>query len=101
MKDRIVAEFTPLTSTTLLREASPLTIRMSRRGIFSASASTSITSSFAAPSTGGACTQIFSDVPCRPTIPSRLDRGCTRTVNRTAPSRSVISSSGPLVTRDA
>jgi hypothetical protein len=83
----------PFTSTTFPREVPPLTIVTARFATPSALASTSTTASFAAPSTGGAFTRILSASPCTPSIPARLDRGCTRTANRTAgsaPARSVI-----------
>jgi hypothetical protein len=83
----------PRTSTTFDRDVAPPTIVTARFATLSAFASTSTTASFAAPSTGGAFTRTLSASPCTPSMPARLERGCTRTANRTAgsaPARWVI-----------
>jgi len=56
-----------------------------RFGSPKASASSSINSAFAAPSTGGACSRTRRASPCRPARPALLDRGTTRT-SRITPS---------------
>ena len=77
-----------MTRTCLSLEAWPLVIYTSRAATPRARASVRTNSSFAAPSTGGAATRTRRVPACSPATPLREARGTTRTVKRSAPSRS-------------
>ena len=79
-----VAASIPDTRTHFWRERPPAAMDTARFGTASALAITSISSSFAAPSTGGACRRTRSAFPRIPATPDFPARGITRTVMRTA-----------------
>ena len=80
-RDAAVSASIPTTLTRFCRERSPATIDTARFGTCSALASTSMSSSLAAPSTGGDCSRTSSASPRVPARPERRARGITRTLN--------------------
>ena len=79
-----VAESTPVTLTRFCRDRWPETIVTARLGTASAAARTSISSSLAAPSAGGACRRTRMASPRMPSMPDRFARGITRIVSSSA-----------------
>ena len=73
----------PRISTILRRDRSPTVIETARFGTPNASARTSISSAFAAPSTGGALSRTSNASSRTPASPARAARGTTRTAIRT------------------
>jgi hypothetical protein len=81
----ISARARPATSTTLVLDAAPRAKRSDRFGTPSAFANVLMSSSFAAPSTGGAASDRSTERPSAQRTQDVFARGFTRTVRRTTP----------------